>query len=92
MAKNGSTRLIISIIGIALALGGILWAMAIQSGQLDGAIEDIVEQESNHEKVIVRIDTVEKAIIKIETKMDYIQKGQDDLMEMQRQVLDELRK
>ncbi len=94
MAKkiNGTLKTIGIITAIIVTMGGLIWAFATQSEHLDGAIKDIAEHEVKYEKVEVRVNTVEKAVIKIETKMEHFQKGQDDMMVMQREILDELRK
>ena len=94
MAKmlNGTLKTTLIAISITLAIGGIIWAFAGRSGKLDVAIEDIAENELKYDKVEVRVNTVEKAVIKIETKMEHFQKGQDDMIKMQGEILDELRK
>jgi len=89
---NGSLKTAGIIIGIVLTLGGIIWAFATQSGNLDGAIEDIDKHEKQYEKVEGRVNTVEKAVIKIETTMGHFQKGQEDMMSIQKEILGELRK
>ena len=94
MAKklNGTLRTAGIILGIVLTFGSIIWAIAMQSGDLEGAIEDIAEQKTECAEVEERVNTVEKAVIKIETKMEHFQKGQDDMMTIQREILDELRR
>ena len=73
------------ILCIVALVGGVIWALATQSGELDDAVEDIAEHKEEYVKVEGRVDTVEKAIIKIET-------NQGHMMVMQREILDELRK
>jgi len=80
------------ILCIVAMLGGVIWALATQSGDLEDAVEDIAEQKKEYNKVELRVDTVEKAVIKIETTMGHFKEGQDDMMTMQKEILDELRK
>lgn len=89
---NGTLKTVLKIITIVLAVGSILWALAGRSGKLDVAIADIAGQKEESEKVEGRVNIVEKAVIKIETKMEYFQKGQDSMVKMQGEILDELRK
>lgn len=73
------------ILCIVALIGGVIWALATQSGELNAAVEDIAEHEEKYDKVELRVDTVEKAIIKIET-------NQTHMMKKQEEILDELRK
>jgi hypothetical protein len=92
MKLNGIVKTAGIAITIVLAIGSIIWAVAIRSGNLDGLIEDIAKHEVKYDKVEERVDTVEKVVIRIETNMKHFQKGQDDMVLMQREILNELRK
>ncbi len=68
-----------------LAMISSIWALATQSGELDAAVKNIAGHELKYDKVEVRVNTVEKAVIKIET-------NQTHMMKKQEEILDELRK
>lgn len=85
MKINGTLKTAGIVLGIILTVGGVIWALATQSGNLDEVIEDVAKHEVKYDKVEIRVNTVEKAIIKIETNMEH-------MMTMQGQILDELRK
>ena len=92
MKINGTLKTIAVIISVMVAVGSIVWSVAIRSDDLEDLIVEVAEHEEKYEKVEVRVNTVEKAVIKIETHMEHFQEGQEDMITMQRQILDELRK
>ena len=62
------------ILGIVLATCGVIWGFATQSGNLDRAVIDVAKVEIKSDAVAVRVGTVEKAMIKIETDISYIKR------------------
>ena len=80
MKINGTLKTILVVISIVVAAGSIVWAVAIRSGNLDGLIKDVAEHEEKYDKAETRVDTVEKAVIKIETNQTHMMKKQDEIL------------
>lgn len=85
MKINGTWKTIAVILSIVVAAGGIVWSVAVRSDNLDDVIKEVAEHKKKYDEVEVRVNTVEKAIIKIET-------NQGHMMGMQEKILYELRK
>ena len=91
--RNGLTLRNISIaIGILLALGGILWGFAVHSGDVDRVIVDVIEVEGNIKSLDKRVDTVEDAVIVIQSDFKHIKSDLIEQKELSREILREIRK
>ncbi|KKN74440.1 hypothetical protein LCGC14_0390600 [marine sediment metagenome] len=80
MKINGTWKTIGVIISVMVAVGSIVWSVAIRSDNLDDLIKDVAEHEEKYEKVEVRVNTVEKAVIKIETNQEHMMKKQEEIL------------
>ena len=72
MKINGTLKTVGIAITIILAIASILWAVAGRSGELEKAVKDIAEQKKECKETKGRVNTVEKAVIKIETHMEHM--------------------
>ena len=77
MAKvptNGTLKIILSVLGLGIVLGGMIWSLAIQSGNLARACTDVTEVKSKQEVTDKRVNKVEDAVILIQADTGYIKK------------------
>ena len=84
--RNGLTLRSISIaICILLALGSIIWGFAAHSGDVDRMIVDVKSLDK-------RVDTVEDAVIVIQSDFKHIKSDLIEQKELSREILREIRK
>ena len=90
---NGLTFRNVSIaIGIFLAIGGVVWAIAIQSGNLDRVVKDVVKTEEEVEEIDARLDMVEDIVSIIQNDLNYIRGDIAEQKELSKQILLEVMK
>ena len=65
-------RFLVTVIGLFITIGGLIWAISAQNQKLEATYV-----ETQFAKV--KSDINEKKIMVIETKLDYITKGIDDI-------------
>ena len=71
---NGTLKTVAIIVGILLAAGGIVWSLAIQSGNLNRVVIDVTKVESEVTKTNSRVKKMEEAVILIQSDIGYIQR------------------
>ena len=70
--RNSLAGFLATILTIAVTIGGIVWALSAQNQKLEAGCKDI-------EAVKLKVERHDRSITTIETKLDYIIKGVDEL-------------
>lgn len=63
--RNGTLRCVAIVVGIILALGGIVWSFAIQSSNLDYTIKDVAKVTAESGETKERVDKMDGVIVNI---------------------------
>lgn len=70
---NGTLKMFVIIITVGIALGSIVWSVAIRSEELDGIVIDVGVLVEAQTEVEGRTTELEKAVILIQSDFEHIQ-------------------
>lgn len=77
--SEGTVKLITAVVTIVITLASLVWALATQNSKLEINCKEIIEIKTANGEQEKTINSHARQITSIETKLDYITKGIDEI-------------
>lgn len=87
MTKNGTVKTIVSIVVVALALGGIIWGFSKQSERLTVCGENVTALQTAVVQVKESVTEIDKSVALIQNNFEHMQEDVADILTMQKKML-----